>query len=272
MKRLSILLAVLLLLTACSAKPKKHTVPAVDGVVVSLIDTGVSTAAIDPANLLPGHNYVTDTGDTEDRINHGTAVASAIVGCETAEVAGLSPDAFLVPLVVTDKVDGEAKSVTPDVLAQAIRDSIDIYYADIINVSLGIQKDTDVLREAIAYADQKGIPMISAVGNDGETGKPYYPAAYEPVLAVGSCDKNGNKSDFTQNGAEVLAPGEDIMLASRNGVPYGIKGTSFATGFVSAYAANLLLGNPAMTPEELYGEIVQKAASCGGRLPQTETS
>ena len=211
-----------------------------------------------------------DSDDSEDRINHGTAVASAIAGCEDAGVTGLAPEAYLVPLVVTDKVDGEVKGVTPDVLARAIRDSVDVYGADIINVSLGIQKDHPILREAISYVAEKNIPVISAVGNGGETGKPYYPASYDTVLAVGSCDRNGNKSDFTQSGAEVLAPGEDIMLASRNGVPYGIKGTSFATGFVSAYAANLLLETPAMTPQELYGKITQKAASCGGYLPQTE--
>ena len=286
MKRyITLFLAALMLLTGCSTTTEIQKVPtapeisdghetsdtpdlpavddvsavdgisAVDGVIVALIDTGISTAAIDEEHLLSGHNYVRDSEDTEDRINHGTAVASIIAGCESADVEGLAPDAFLVPLVVTDKVDGEIKSVSPDVLAQAIRDSIDIYGADIINVSLGIQKDTDALREAVEYAARNNVAVISAVGNGGKTGKPYYPAAYDAVLAVGSCDRDGNQSDFTQNGAEVLAPGEDIMLASRNGVPYGVKGTSFSTGFVSAYAAKLLSEDPSLPPRELYDKI-----------------
>lgn len=268
MKRLYILLAVILLLTltACHTKPEKHITSTADGVVIALIDTGISTAAIDEERLLSGHNYVLDSDDTEDRINHGTAVASIIVGCENAEVESLAPDAFLVPLVVTDKVDGEVKGVTPDVLAQAIRDSIDVYGVDIINVSLGIQKDHPMLREAVAYAAEKDIPVISAVGNDGKTGKPYYPASYDTVLAVGSCDQDGNQSNFTQDGAAVLAPGEGIMLVSRNGVKFGIKGTSFATGFVSAYAAKLIMEEPGMTLWELYDKLIEKSVSSGGYL------
>lgn len=246
------LMSIAILLTGCSKGPK-------DGVKIALLDTGVSTKAIDAGHILPGHNYVTGTGDTEDLINHGTAVASVILGCDGAKVTGIAPEAYIIPLVIVTKQDGETTSVSPEQLAQVIRDSIDIYQADIINVSLGIREDNPALCEAVAYADQKGIPVISAVGNDGEDGRSCYPAAYDTVLAVGSCDRDGNKSSFSQDGAQVLAPGEDIMLASRNGVPYGIKGTSFATGYISAYAARILAEEPALTPKDLYDKIIEEA-------------
>lgn len=233
---------------------------------IALIDTGVSATAIDSPHLLPGHNYVTGTEDTQDLINHGTAVASVILGCERAGVVGMAPDAYLVPLVVMTKQDGAIVKASPSVLAQAIRDSVDLYGADLINVSLGIRTDHPALRDAVAYADRKGVPVISAVGNGGSTGKPYYPAAYETVLAVGSCDRSGRISSFSQSGAAVFATGEGVMLASRNGVPYGVKGTSFATGFVSAYAATLLAETPSLTPKELYAEVIEKAALNGGCL------
>lgn len=242
----------------------------VEGVKIALLDTGISTTAIDATHILSGHNYVTDSEDTEDRINHGTAVSSIIAGCESAGVEAMADNAYLIPLVVVDKVDGDTKSVAPEVLAQAITDSIDIYGADLINVSLGIQKDAPALRKAVAYAEEQGVLVISAVGNGGEDESPYYPASYDTVLAVGACDDKGNKSDFTQNGAEVLAPGERIMLASRNGVSYGVKGTSFATGFVSAAAANLLKEEPTLTPKELYRKIIDQADSYGGYLPSGE--
>ena len=298
MKRLSaLLLTVLFMLTGCSTGPTdappvpesssvtKDTVssdseatsnsesaasPAktdVDGVNIALLDTGVSTRAIDSEHILSGHNYVTGTEDTEDLINHGTAVASMILRCDCAKVTGIAPEAYIIPLVIVTKRNGETASVSPEQLAQAIFDSIDIYHANIINVSLGIREDNTALRKGIAYAEQKGIPVISAVGNEGEDGRPYYPAAYHTVLAVGSCDRNGNKSSFSQAGAQVLAPGENIMLASRNGVPYGINGTSFATGVVSAYAANILASERSLTPEELYKKIAEKAEICGGYLP-----
>ena len=128
---------------------------------------------------------------------------------------------------------------------------MDIYGADIINVSLGLQKDNKALSSAIAYAEKKGVLVVAAAGNDGKDGKPYYPAHYKTVFAVGSCDKDGNESDFSQTGADVLAPGEDILLASRNGQKYGARGTSFASGFVAAAAANYLSENPSSTTAEL---------------------
>lgn len=230
-----------------------------DQVVIALLDTGVSEEAIEGKRLLPGYNYVMDSEDTQDRVNHGTAVASAILGSESAGVPAMAPEAYLVPLVIVTKEDGEMCSVSPEVLARAIRDSVDVYDADIINVSLGIYKDDTELRAAVEYAQEQGVLVIAAVGNDGADGRPYYPAAYDTVLAVGSCDKDGKVSEFTQDGADVLAQGEDIWLASKNGKTYGAKGTSYATGFVSAEAANLLKEDPSLTPGELREAIVQKA-------------
>ena len=190
------------------------------------------------------------------------------MGCESAEVVGLAPEAYLVPLVVTDKVDGKAKGVTPETLAKAIRDAVDIYGADIINVSLGIKKDTEELRSAVAYAEEKGVLVVSAVGNDGVDGDPYYPAAYDSVLGVGSHDKNDKVSDFTQqNGtADLLAPGEDIWLASRNGKTYGAKGSSYATAYVSAAAALLLAQQPELTAEEVRQTLISSARTVDGWL------
>ena len=270
-KKMSFLWIILLLFTGCSEEEVvlQHNQ---NHIVIALLDTGVSADAIASDHLLEGYNYMNDTTDTEDQLGHGTAVASTILGCDSAEVTGMAKDAYLVPLVIVTRQDGDLVSVSPETLAKAIRDSIDIYGADIINVSLGIQKDHARLQEAVEYANQKGVSVISAAGNGGEDGKPYYPAAYDTVLSVGSCDRNGIKSEFSQSGAEVLAPGEDLLLASRNGLPYGVRGTSFATGFVSAYAANLLMEDAALTPEELYGKIIEAAESCGGCLPLLDSA
>ena len=235
-------------------------------VVIALLDTGVSTIAIQSDGLLKGHNYVTGTEDTEDRINHGTAVASVILGCESAEIVGIAPDIALVPLVVTDKADGETKSVTPDALAQAIRDSVDKYGACIINVSLGIKKDDPAVKDAVAYVQKQGALVICAAGNSGDSEDLYYPAAYDGVLTVGSHDKDFKVSSFTQrNGTvDILAPGEDIWLASRNGKTYGAKGTSYATGYVSATAALLWQTDLTQTPEEISQTILSTAQTVDG--------
>lgn len=263
MKRiLFILLCILILLSGCGSKPYGDTGPKTDRVIIILLDTGISTAAVDEIRILKGYNYVDGTEDTNDRINHGTAVASVIVGSAPAKIEGIAPDAFLVPLVVTTKdEDGKIKSVTPEVLAGAIYDSVDKYQADIINISLGMKKDDSKIKKAVAYAKKKGVMVISAVGNDGEDEAYYYPAAYDTVLAVGSHNDKGELSDFSQqNGtADILAPGEDIWLASRNGKTYGAKGTSYATAYAVAASARLLANDPELSPEDIKEVLVNSA-------------
>ena len=255
-KLLTMIMVITMLVCTAGCSGSNAGVNADDGkVTIALIDSGVSTAAIRSEYLMPGYNYVLGSEDTEDQINHGTAVASIILGCESADVEAMTQEVCVVPLVSVTKQDGELTSVSPETLAGIIREAIDNYKADIINISLGIREDNDALREAAEYAESKGVLIVSAVGNDGEDGRPYYPASYETVLAVGSCNKHGEQSQFSQEGADVLAPGESIMLASRNGVPYGIRGTSFATGYVSAYAANLLAENPEMEAERLRNQV-----------------
>lgn len=259
MKKIAVLLFVLVLFAVgCSKENKK------DKIITALLDTGVSTLAIESENLLDGYNYVTDTLDTEDRINHGTAVASTILGSKSAGVEGMAPNALLVPLVVADKVDGEQKTVSPETLARAVRESVDKYGASIINVSLGIREDNDALREAVLYAQKKGALIIAAAGNSGDN-ELYYPAAYDGVLTVGSHDKDMEISSFTQQNdtVDILAPGEDIWLASRNGKTYGARGTSYATGFVTAKAVSLWEENPKLSAKDIKKIILEDALDVG---------
>ena len=103
--------------------------------------------------------------------------------------------------------------------------------------------------------------VVAAAGNEGDSTEHFYPAAYEGVLTVGSHDKNLELSDFSQqNGtADILAPGEDIWLASRNGKTYGARGTSFATAYVSAAAAGLWQVQPELTAGEVRQIILGSA-------------
>ena len=92
---------------------------------------------------------------------------------------------------------------------------------------------------------------------------------------MGSHDKDMKISSFTQqNGTvDILAPGEDIWLASRNGKKYGAKGTSYATGFVSAKAASLWEANPSLSAEEVKKKILEGALAVDGwRILNTSKS
>ena len=268
MKQLCAIILTFFLLAGCAPQQETPEAPQREEVIIALLDTGVSTTAIQSERLLVGHNYVTDSEDTEDHINHGTAVVSVILGCESAGIEATAPEISVVPLVIADKVDGEVVSATPEVLAQAIRDSLDKYGACIINVSLGTKKDDPALRDAIAYVQKQGALVIAAAGNEGDSTDLYYPAAYDGVLTVGSHDKHLEVSDFTQqNGtADILAPGEDIWLASRNGKTYGARGTSYATGYVTAAAALLWKDNLNLTAEDVAQTILASAQTIGDRL------
>ena len=262
MKKLLVIVLSVLCLYGCTEKQADELSGIKrDEIIFALLDTGVSTAVIKSETLMSGQNYVTGTDDTEDRINHGTAVAGVILGCESAEITGVAPNTALVPIVVTDKINGETVSVTSEVLAQAIRDSVDRYGASIINVSLGIKKDDAAVRDAVTYVQGKGALVISSAGNDGDSTDLYYPAAYEGVLTVGSHDKNFKVSGFTQkNGTvDILAPGEDIWLVSRNGKPYGTKGTSYASGYVSAAAALVWQNDLLLAGDEIMQIVLESA-------------
>lgn len=267
MKKVLFALLAITILSSCTAdKRNPNTSPQADGIVIALLDTGISTLAIEESRLLAGYNYVENSDNTEDKVNHGTAAASVIVGSAPAEIEGLAKSTYLVPLVVRSRTEsGELKGISAKTLAQVIIDSVDKYGADIINISLGIKKDITEVKKAIAYAEKQGVLVVSAVGNDGDDEGRYYPAAYETVLSVGSHDKDGEISDFSQrNGTtDILAPGEDIWLASKNGKTYGIRGTSFATAYVTAAAANLLAEKPDLSPKEVREILCQSATDIG---------
>lgn len=272
-KALYIILISLSVLTGCFKKeineknqsPAKITPPE-GAVIIALLDTGISTSAIDKSVVLEGYNYVENNFDAEDKINHGTAAASVIVGSAPAKIEGLCKNACLVPLVVSTKTGKNQQSINPRLLAQAIIDSVDKYRADIIIISLGFKKDLPEVKRAVEYAENMGVLVVAAVGNDGEESSPLFPASYETVIAVGSHDKDGKVSVFSQkNGTvDILAPGEDIWLASRRGKTYGAYGTSYACAYVSAAAANLISKNPGITPKEVREKLFKSATDIGG--------
>jgi minor extracellular protease Epr len=230
--------------------------PAQGNIRIAIIDTGISSIAIGSGQLVQGYNYLQESNNTEDHIGHGTAVAALLTGASSAHVVGISPRAKLVPLVFqTRDKNGKVKRGNQDVFARAIRDAIDIYGCRVINISVGTSLGSKLLREAVDYAEEKDVVVISSVGNSNKE-KPellYYPAAYPTVIGVGSVNKWGQVSDFSQRNESVMlvAAGEKIWTVSPDGKPLLTKGTSFATAFVSGAAALLLSAHPELTAAEV---------------------
>jgi subtilisin family serine protease len=238
------------------------------GVRIAVIDTGISTVSISPKRLVQGKNYMDTGADTEDKVGHGTAVASIIVGAEKQGLRGIAPDAVLVPLVCsTLGADGKIVSGSYDLWAQAIRDAVDEFGCKVINLSMGTATDDDALRSAVAYAESRGAVVVSAVGNYNAD-KPeglYYPAAYATVIGVGAVTENGEVAAFSQRNTSVAlcAPGKNLKVATIRGKTISTFGTSYAAAFVSGTAALLLSLQQDLKPEVIRRILYASAKDLG---------
>lgn len=215
---------------------------------VSVIDTGFSSKAIPAESIIPGKNYYHPEFSTEDTYGHGTAVASIIL--EHA------PESLLVPLISNVFEDNKIHMVDNEVFAQMIRDAVDIYDCDIINISAGLVLDKKEVRNACAYAEEKGVLVVASAGNDYDVNGEamYYPAGYETVLAVGALNKNGSEiAYFSQRGewVDVFAIGEDVTIGTLSGNTKTSSGSSYSAAKVAAIAVNILRENPEIGLDEL---------------------
>ena len=202
---LTILITLALLVPSAAAQAAED-----EEIRVAVIDTGISTVAVSPDNILPGKNYVLSGGDTEDKLGHGTAVSAIIVGSEAARITGICPGAKLVPLVTATK-DENGATVQGDtaMAAKAIRDAVDIYGCRIINISSGAASSSWQLRNAVSYAQERGALVIASAGNNQKKnpGAVYYPGGYDSVLCVGAANSDGSIAAFSQQNDTV-----DLLL------------------------------------------------------------
>lgn len=220
---------------------------------VAVIDTGISTKAIPEENISEGMNYVDTELSTEDTYGHGTAVASIILS--------EAPNAQLVPLVSNVYEDGKIKQVENDILAEMIRDAIDIYDCQIINLSAGLILDKDSVRNAVGYAEEQGVLVVASAGNDYEENGAvrYYPAAYDSVLAVGSLVKDGKEiAPFSQRGewVDTYVVGEGIPIKTLSGNEMTGDGTSYSAAKVTGMAAKELEDDPTISLNKLKENLV----------------
>ena len=248
----------LLLCTSCARLVQPAaSVTAVqkEPVIIGVIDTGFSSRAIPQENVLEGKNYLNEALSTEDTYGHGTAVASVILS--------LVPDVQLVPLVSNAYDGGKISQVENDTFARIIRDAVDVYGCDIINISAGLSLDKSAVREAVAYAEAQGVPIVASVGNDyAEYGDlTYYPAAYETVLAVGSINTAETAiSAFSQRGGwvDVYTCGEEVTIGTLSGSTRISQGTSFSAAKVTAHLARLIASaKTPQTPAQLREALMQ---------------
>jgi len=211
-----------------------------DGVIVAILDSGIQAhPQFDDVYIV--HIDLAGGGVAGPGAAHGTSVASIITGSE-----GIAPDA---ELFVVRVLDDEGLGNSYDV-AKGIVQAVDLG-VKIINLSLGVYQDTPLLRQAVSYADERGVLMVAAAGNDGYSRMPY-PAAYPQVLAVTAVDAGGQHALFPNQSKKIdfAAPGVGVLTAKEDEGTTLFSGTSAAAPFVSGTLASLISGDDALPPRQ----------------------
>ncbi|MEO3813774.1 S8 family serine peptidase [Sphaerisporangium sp. B11E5] len=242
------------------------------GVTVAVLDSGVDPSVpVLRGKVTVAPDMQSSMFDDSPRTgSHGTAMASVIAGSgHDGGLRGTAPDARIlsVPVIEDDEEDRDPDSVEPDdglgpagesALSRGLRYATD-NGAQVISMSLGGYGSQRSDREAVAYALSRGVVLVAATGNDGdsvyarERGTSFwsFPAGYPGVIGVGSVNKEGKPSGFSSDNLSVMvaAPGDDVPAVFPNG-GYGlVEGTSVSTALVAGVAALIKSEYPTLRPE-----------------------
>ena len=225
------------------------------GILVAVLDTGVDATHPDLASSISalGWDFVDEDANPDDEpggiaAGHGTHVAGI--------VHTIAPSATILPVRVLGP-NGQGSTVG---VARGVRWAIQ-RGADVINLSLGLDVDSDVMKEAIDDAHDAGILVVSAAGNAGAYNNEHFPARLSRVASVASTDSLDLKSGFSNWSSHVSmsAPGDGILSTYLDHGYATWSGTSFSTPMISGAAALWLQAHPAASPDETIDEIEESA-------------
>src|ERR1700722_3423728 len=156
---------------------------------------------------------------------HGTHVASVILGQHGSPVAGIAPTCTgLVLPVFEEGSSGELIPCSQIDIARAILQAV-LRGVHIINISAGQLslggEAHPLLADAVRTCSSNNVLIVSSVGNDG-CDCLHVPGALTSVLAVGAMNAKGMPLRFSNWGANyrshgVLALGENIDGATPGG-------------------------------------------------------
>lgn len=186
-------------------------------------------------------------GAGDEMVGHGTFMAGI--------VAKVAPDAGLLIVKVLNG-DGASGSFR---VAQGIYYAVQ-HGADVINLSLAMSGEHEILEDAVAYARQSEVVVVAAAGNLDQP-QAMFPADEANTIGVASTDGDDRKSEFSNYGEHVSisAPGTDIVSSVSNNAYGQWQGTSVSVSFVSGAAALLKANNPSASPDDIEQTLADAA-------------
>jgi subtilisin family serine protease len=214
-----------------------------------VIDTGIDTnhedlvGRIDTANSRCFGTLCLFTGYEDDN-GHGTHVAGTIAAA-TNNARGVAGLAFNTRIMAIKVCNLAGTCSTADIVSGI--NHATARGAKVINMSLG-GGGTSTLQTAVRNANNAGVVVVAAAGNDGNS-TISYPAGYAEVISVAATDSNDNRASFSNanSDVEIAAPGVSVLAPYNNGGYTTLSGTSMASPHGAALAALLRGQNPGWT-------------------------
>ena len=206
---------------------------------------------------------VTQRGEvprSQSGTNHGTTIASLLVGRGGNERLGLLPGAHVIAIDAFFHDDGNNDKTDAASLVDAIHTLTD-RGVKVINLSLSGPPNA-ILENAINNARTQGVVFIAAAGNGGPGAEPSYPAAYPGVIAVTAVDRNLAIYRRASQGSYISLSAPGVHIRPADGRP-AISGTSYAVPFVTAAAALLRARDAFLPPESIALRLEASARDLG---------
>jgi subtilisin family serine protease len=222
------------------------------GTIVALLDTGIDR---NHADLPPPVKCLSTIGSScQDDHGHGTHVAG-IVAMQTNDVGGVgvAPHVSIAAIKVLDADgNGSFSGIAAGILGATQAG------ADVISMSFGGQRDSNLVSDAIDYAFEHGVLLVAACGNSGQTHLGdicLSPARRPNVLSVGAVDNRSKPVSWSNRRPDVLAPGVDIVSTIPDNRYATWSGTSMAAPHVAGAIALYISAVGSIQPQALMDRI-----------------
>ena len=186
---------------------------------------------------------------------HCSGIASAVTN-NNEGIAGVCWNCSIMPVRVGYKALSGLGTMDLDDCAYGLVYAAD-NGADVISMSWGGNSESQLEKDAIDYAYNKGVVLVAAAGNNNADldnyPLPFLPAEYENVIAVAATDSTDNRAKFSNYGfqIDVAAPGVNIYSTFPNNSYKKTNGTSMACPYVAGLTALILSKKPDLNPMEI---------------------